>query len=276
MLKSMERSTVFFLFCAFTIACVGVEVYLCYSMVARGFTAGKAVTGVLNLTIMFGAGKLFLKLVSRTFLEPDNVISFSKLHRFASDRVRILGEDGVANQDDYAIRQRLITEVLRFAEESLREWLPGTHFELCVFVDSSQPLLFAYFDSNHDSIARSMKLREENPYWYLENNYEVTKLLKNPTSLPRIIPNTEDKKSRYYFASLQQRRQLKSTMLWCVDVKVPCAIVISSNAKNAFRESDPEVTAFIKFVGSMARFDLFDGGFIHQIHRLRPDLFPTP
>jgi len=274
MLKSMERSTVFVLFCIFTVACVGIEVFLCYSMIAGGFTAGKAVTGVLNLTIMYAAGKSFLKLVSKTFLEPDNIISFSKLHRFASDRYRISEEDGRAQLDDYATRQHLVTEILRFAEESLREWLPGTHFELCVFVDRDRPLLFSYFDSNHESTARSMRHREENPNWYLDNDYEVTRLLREPSSHPIIISNTEDKRNSYTFTSSQQRKQLKSTMLWCIDLNTPCAIVVSSNAKNAFRDSDPEVVSFIKFVGSMVRFDLFERGFLRRIHQLRPELFP--
>jgi len=274
-LKSMERSTIFILFCIFTCACVGIEVFLCYSMIASGFTTGKAVTGVLNLTIMYAAGRAFLRVVLKTFLEPDDVISFSKLHRFASDRYRILDEDGRAGLDDYATRQHLITEVLRFAEESLREWLPGSHFELCIFVDRYQPLLFAYFDSNHESTARSMRHREQNSYWYLENNYEVTKLLSEPSSHPKIIQNTADKKSHYFFVSDQQRKQLRSTMLWCIDINTPCAIVVSSNAKNAFRESDPEVVSFIKFIGNMARFDLFERGFLYRIHDLRPDLFPT-
>jgi hypothetical protein len=272
MLRSTERKTFFILFCSFTVACVLIEVFLCYSMIVRGFTAGKAVTGVLNGTIMFAAGKIFLKVVSKTFLEPDDVLSFTKLHRFASDRCRILEEDTRAGLDVYATRQHLVTEILSFAEESLREWLPGTHFELCIFVDADQPLLFAYFDSNRQGAARSMQLREKNPYWYVENNYEVTKLLKEPTSHPKIIQNTADKRIGYFFASDQQRKQVKSTMLWCIDLKTPCAIVISSNARSAFRESDPE--SFIKFVGNMARFDLFERDFLPRIRELRPDLFP--
>ncbi len=274
MLRANERSTVFGLFCIFATTCVVVEIYLCYSMISAGFTGGKAVTALLNGSIIFGAGKIFLKVVSKELLEPDDVISFSKLHRFASDRCRILDAEGSGDIGDYSTRQALITEVLSFAEESLRDWLPGSHFELCIFVDSKQPLLFAYFDSNRESTARSMKQREQNPYWYIENKYEVTKILADPSSHPRVIQNTADKKSDYSFVSPQQRKQIKSTMLWCLDVATPCAIVVSSDAKNAFRESDPEVVSFIKFIGNMARFDLFRGGFINRIRGVRPDLFP--
>ena len=119
--------------------------------------------------------------------------------------------------------------------------------------------MFAYFDSNHDSQARSMGKRTQNPYWYIENKYEVTTLLAKPSSYPRIIHDTTVKKAQYSFASAQQREQLKSTMLCCLDVGTPCAVVVSSDAKNAFRESDPEVTSFVKFIGTMVHFDLASG-----------------
>jgi len=119
-----------------------------------------------------------------------------------------------------------------------------------------------------------MSDRELNPYWYIEKNYEVTKLLTKPSSHPHIIQDTAAKKTQYAFVSAEQRKQLKSTMLWCLDVGTPCAIVVSSDAKNAFGESDPEVTSFVKFIGTMAHFDLFDRNFIHRVRTLRPDLFP--
>jgi hypothetical protein len=272
-LKPLERSSLFVLLCIFAIVCACIEVYLFYAMVSSGFTVGKGVTSVLNGGILFTGGRVFLKVLSKTFLEPDAVISFNKLHRFASDRCRVLDADGANHGDEYSNRQRLVTEILSFAESCLRGWVPGTHFELCVFIDAEQPILFAYFDTNHDNVARSMKNREQNPYWYVENRYEVTKLLANPSSHPRIIQDTAARKFQYSFASDQQRKQLKSTVLWCFDVGTPSAIVVSSNAKNAFRESDAEVTSFVKFVGTMAHFDLFDGGFVHRVRALKPDWF---
>jgi hypothetical protein len=273
MLNPRERSTVFTLFCLFTIAWVIFETYLGYSMVSGGFSWGKGITSAVNLSVMYATGKLFVKVLSKTFLEPDSVISFTKLHHFASDRCRVLDHDVQAGLDDFAARQHLVTEILRFAEESLHGWLAGSHFEFCVFVDREQPLLFAYFDSNRATSARSMGLREQDPYWYVENKYEVLKVLANPTSHPVIIQDTESKKTHYSFTSPQQRKQLKSTMLWCIDVAAPCAIVVTSDAKNAFRDSDPEVTAFVKFVGNLARFDLLEDRFIHRMRDLRPQLF---
>jgi hypothetical protein len=272
MLKSIERSTAFFLFCIVTTACAGLEVFLCYSMIAVGFTTCKAVIGVLNLAVMFATWKGFLRVVSR---EPENDISFRKLRHLSADRYSQSEKDISAGLDDYTTRQYIVTEILKFAEEFLHGWLPGTHFELSIFVDRDQPLLFAYFDSNHESTVGSMQHRERNSYWYLENKYEVTKLFNKPTSHPKIIQNTEDKKNRYFFSSDERRNQLRSTMLWCIDLNVHCAIVVSSNVRDAFQEADPEVVSFIQFIGNMARFYLFERGFLYRIRELRPDLFPT-
>jgi hypothetical protein len=282
-LKPTERSVVFVLFCAITAICIAIETYLLYTMIAQGFTAGKAVASVLNGTIIFGVGQIFIKLLTKTFLEsqppaaapavPTREELFDELHRFASDRCRTLCDNQETRLNDFASRQRLITQILAFAEGVLRERLPGSHFEICIFVDREQPLLFAYFDSNHSSTARSMRDREQNPNLYIEKNYEVVKVLTNPSSHPLVVRNTERVGTHYAFASKQQRKQLKSTMLWCFDVDNPSAIVVTSNAKDAFQETDAEVESFIKFVGTLARFDLLERRFLHRIRDMRPDLF---
>lgn len=57
----------------------------------------------------------------------------------------------------------LLTSTLRFAKETLQGCVPDLHFELCVFVDAEQRLLFRYFDAKHHSTARSMGERERSP-----------------------------------------------------------------------------------------------------------------
>jgi len=270
-LSTAKQSVLFYMLCAITVACVAFEGYLIYAMIATGFTAGKTVAGVANGGIMFASGKIFLQLLKNTLLKPEKDISFGKLHRFASDRCRALNEIRQANLDDFVSRQRLLTEALAFAEESLRGWLPGSHFELCVFVDQDQPLLFAYFDSNGNHSARSMIDREKDHNWYVKKKYEVVKVLTNPSSHLFIINDTE--REDYSFTSKQQRKQLKSTMLWCFDLENPCAIVISSNSKEAFKTTDPEVESFVKFIGTLVRFDLLDHGFLPRIRDFKPSLF---
>jgi hypothetical protein len=200
-------------------------------------------------------------------------MSFQRLHAFASDRCGIIENAIRSDQDPYLTRQNLITNTLRFSESSLKGWVPGSHFELCVFVDQREPLLFAYFDSNHNTISRSMAERERNPRFYVEKEYEVTRLLQSPTSQPRVLEDTHDSKTNYVFTSENQRKQLQSTVLICLDVSKPCALVVCSNKTNAFTEADPEVMSFIRYVGELVRFDLIEEDFVSRIREFKPSLF---
>jgi hypothetical protein len=272
MLNTKQRSIVFTLFCLFATVSVGVEVFLLYSLVVRDFTGIKVASAFLNggVLVLFGRG--FWALISKTFLTPSRMPP-DRLHRYASQRCSIIENASGLGQDLYLIRRNLITNTLEFCEECLRGWVPGSHFELCVFVDQEQPLLFSYFDSNHDVTALSMKERERNPRFYVEKGYEVTKLLGAPTSYPRVVGDTLAGKAEYAFTSAVQRKQLRSSVLLCLEVATPCALVITSNEKNAFSETDPELMSFIRYIGASVRYDLFEGDFVRQIRNLKPKLF---
>jgi hypothetical protein len=247
------------------------EAYLVCAFVERGFRDLNIIAAFLNASVLAGFAVAFSRMVSKAFLKSG--ITPDRLHRFASERCRIIADAHSSGLDEYLTRRNLITNTLKFSEECLRGWLPGSHFELCVFVDQEQPLLFAYFDSNHDTTALSTRERERNPRLYIEKGYEVTKLLRTPTSYPRVLRDTHDAKAYYVFTSDQQRKQLKSSVLLCLDVTTPCALVASSNEKNAFPETDPEVMSFIKYIGALVRYDLFEGDFVRQIRGLKPELF---
>ena len=201
------------------------------------------------------------------------MLNTTHLHRFASARCNIIENTLRSGEDLYATRQNLVTNTLKFSEESLKGWVPGSHFELCVFVDPEEPLLFAYFDSNHKTTSRSMKERERNLHFYVEKRYEVTKLLQTPTSYPRVLKNTHDMKADYVFTSDEQRQQVRSSVLLCFDVTTPCALVVSSDESDAFPGIDPEVMTFIKYIGESVRYDLIERDFVRQIRSLRPELF---
>jgi len=271
LLNTIQRWIIFALFCLFATASVALEVYLVYSLVQEKFSNIQAFTAIVNGGLVFAFSRLFIQMISRTFLKPS--IRPDRLHRFASERCGIIENAQHSGQDEYLSRQRLITNTLKFSEESLRGWVPGSHFELCVFVDQEQPFLLAYFDSNHDTTARSMKERERNPRFYAEKGYEVTKLLRTPTSHPHVLEDTHDAKVQYVFTSDEQRKQLRSSVLLCLDVATPCALVVSSNEKSAFPETDPEVMSFIKYIGALVKYDLFEGDFIRDIRRFKPELF---
>lgn len=272
MLNKTQRWIVFGLFCLFTTACVCLEIYLVYSLVQKEFSGFKLITAFLNGSVLYLFGRGFWEMISRNFLK-SSITPPDRLHRFASERCSIVENARRSSQDVYLTRRNLIENTLKLSEECLRGWLPGSHFELCVFVDQEQPLLFAYFDSNREATARSMKDRELNSYWYVEKNYEVTRLLRTPTSYPRVLKDTADAKANYVFTSNEQRKQVRSSVLICLDVTTPCALVVSSNEKNAFPETDPEVMSFIKYIGASVRYDLIEGDFVREIRILKPDLF---
>jgi hypothetical protein len=251
------------------------EGFLLYSLIDKEPNWAQALMTIAATGLLYAIARLFIKIGHRAFMHRS-VLPVDRSYRFASERCNISGNAEHTRQDLYRTRRQLLTNTLRFAEERLQGWLPGSHFELCVFVDQEQPLLFSYFDSNHDETARSMTEREQNPFFYVEKHYEVTKLLHKPTSQPRVLRDTYDTKTGYVFTSKEQRKQLRSSVLVCLDLVRPCALVISSDAKNAFSEADPEVMAFVKFIGELVRYDLFEGGFVYQIRGLQPQLFHAP
>lgn len=209
--------------------------------------------------------------MARIFLQSS--ITPDRLHRFASERCSIIENAIRSDHDPYLTRQNQVRNTLTFSEESLRGWVPGSHFELCVFVDQEEPLLFAYFDSNHDTTARSMRERERNSRFYVDKGYEVARLLQAPTSHPRVLKDTHDTKANYVFTSDNQRKQLRSSVLICLDVARPCALVVSSNEINAFPETNPQIMSFIRYVGESVRYDLIEGDFVSRIRDFKPSLF---
>jgi hypothetical protein len=271
-LKTSERWILFAIFCVIVLGAAYQE----YALSLQGFsivnTVWVLVIGVVLGGALAGSSKLFLKIISKNFLNLG--ITPSRLHKFSSARSRIVADAAHSGEDEYLTRARLVTNTLRYSEDWLRGWVPGSHFELSVFVDREMPLLFAYFDSNQDETSRSMKDRERNPRFYIENRYEVTRLLQAPTSQLHILKDTT--KTGYAFTSNHQRDQLRSTILMCPDVAAPCALVITSNKKNAFREKDEEVISLIQYIAETVYSDLVERDFLAQIRSFRPDLFPFP
>jgi len=273
MLNRVQRGIIFMIFCAIVVTSAVGEAYIVYSIVENSFTGTKLVSGFLNGGLLVGCGRLFMLMISRNFLK-SGVLSSGRLQRLSSERCSIIENARSSKDAVFLTRANLIRNTLKFCEESLQGWVPGSHFELCVFVDQEQPLLFAYYDSNHDTNARSMRERERNPRFYIEKGYAVIRLLQTPTSQPQVVKDTFDERVNYVFTSSEQRKQIRSSVLICLDLTAPCALVLSSNAKNAFSESESEVMLFIKYIGELVRYDLIDGNFVRQIRQLKPELFP--
>ena len=274
MLNSIQRSIIFGIFCIATLAVVGLDVALVWAMIANGFSSGATVAAIMNTLFLGGIGLLFKRLVEDAFIKPE-LLPMSKLHQLATERSGILENARRNNQDSFDTRRALITSTLKFVESTLQGWIPGSHFELCVFVDAKEPLLFSYFDSNHDTVARSMALRETNPKFYIEKAYEVTKVLSNPSSQPRIVGDTDAASAAYAFTTDEQRNQIRSSVVLSLDLERPLALVLSSDATGAFKVPDAKLMPFIRYAGELIHSDLLDGGFLDKVRESKPNLFPA-
>ena len=271
MLTNVQRWVVFCLFCLAVVACIILEFMQGYSTIKNGFNLKSAVLAVLLGGVVYGCGRLFVRLIERTFLAKG--ITADRLNQIASARCEIVAQAQRSRQEEYLIRQKLVENTLKFSEAWLKGWAKGSHFEFCVFVDLDMPLLFAYFDSKRDTTSASMAKREANPRFYVEQHYEVTKLLQKPTSKPLIIGDTADGKTGYFFESPGQREQIRSTILLCPSVSVACALVVTSDRKNAFPKSDQALVDFISSIAELALYDVVQDDFIKRIRGLRSNLF---
>ena len=118
-----------------------------------------------------------------------------------------------------------------------------------------------------------MQARQSDPTLYRRLAYEVVGVLDAPSSYPRVLSDTHAQTVNYAFASDQQKKQIRSSVLLSVDLETPCAFVIASNEFGAFSETDPDVIAFVRAIASLVRFDLFSGDLVNQRRTVRPDLF---
>lgn len=272
MLNSRERSITFYLMCAAVVAVFAVQLVLVYVVLFTEFTNVKLALSAIESGALGAVGWQFVRIVRENFTGRATM-PFEKLHGLMSRRCEIAENSILSSTDPYTHRKNLVTNTLEFAEGLLRERLPGAHFELCVFVDDKQPLLFAYYDSNRATAARSMSRRRREPNYYVDAGYEVVKLLRQPTSRPRIIEDTTAPASKYEFTSPEQKKQIRSTLLLCIDVSKPCALVVSCDRVNAFTEKDAELHAEVKFLSSLIRYDLVEGGFFGKIRHYMSEFF---
>jgi hypothetical protein len=273
MLSIWQSRSIFVLFMLATAGFLGLEGYLLWAMIAQGFPGGAIVTTALNTVVLGACAKNFSRLIEKAFLDKE-ALPMERLHRNAAERNRIV-EQGNNGKPIFETKRALVTNTLRFAEETLKGWVPGTHLELCVFINADQPLLFSYYDSQHDDVAKSMAARRGNPNFYIEKGYEVTKLLRQPSSHPVIIGDTHVAATGYRFTTDEQRRQIRSTLLLSLHLEAPIAMVVSSNEKNAFNRDDAKLMSFLKYVGELIRCDLTQGEFAAQVGHHSPELFPA-
>ena len=131
----------------------------------------------------------------------------------------------------------------------------GRHdFELSVFCNAETPEIVAYYDSSGKHIPRSHLHRERDPNYYIEKEYEVVALLRDPSA--HFIVISETSSSNYAFATESQQSQIRSTILHVISAEWPAALVITCNRANAFEESDSTLKEIVRGLGAAILVDL--------------------
>ena len=271
MLRTHERFIIFSLFCLFLLGLFAVEIITILNMMNNDFNIWSTLFSfALGIAGMGSILFLFKGMIRDNFMKPSTLSSES-IREYVAQRNIILDQHKL-NADQYDTCRQLVQNTLAFAEKALRGWIPGRHFELCVFVDKDNPLLFAYFDSQQRTVSRSFSKRAGNPNYYSEKEYEIVRLLQDHSSRVVVINDTLNSK-QYHFATEAQKTQIKSTLLQCIDVSVPCGIVITSDIPKAFDEKNATFMSFFHSIAGLVRYDLFERDVAHHVREFRPDLF---
>ncbi len=148
----------------------------------------------------------------------------------------------------------LLRGALQRTERVLREMIGPYHFELSVFAHKKQPRIVAYYDSASHEQARSAAEWTRNRNYYRQRGYAVVELLDNPTADLRIIPDTL--RADYRHASDEQRKNIRSTVLYCFDVNRPAALVATCDRPRAFRRGYGSLEALLRTLGCAIAADL--------------------
>lgn len=232
-----------------TLAAAGLEVWLIVRIVELGQVS--ILSGV--LAALDGAAllyflRLFAKITEQTFAKKDLVPEENLRNYFRGKNSFISSFKAVnrANRDVFVCQ--LVRELLRFLEELLRSWVGPYHYELSVFSNRDFPEIVAYYETGGQTVPRSHVARQQDPEYYKKMKYEVAELLEHPSPEVIYIPETESHDMRYSFVDESQRMRIKSTVLHCLSVDVPRALVVVCDRRRTLRE-DIRLTTLIQAMG---------------------------
>lgn len=269
MLNRWQVNIVFVVFIFIILVLTISEAYLIIS-VARGDASWvSGATALITLLFISAAGKVFLDISKRNFLDGER-LPVSSLTELAAEKARVSSNPELS---DGLKRVEMMRSILNFARNRISDWAKGAHFEFCIFADKEFPTMVAYTDSALQSRNRSMSRRDENPMYYREKMYEAVKLLDSPQSQIHYIKDTQSSDVDYSFVREEQKRQIRSSLLACTDTDSPVIFVVSSDSKDAFDLEDQEFNAFIRFLLEMIHEQTADGRFVALYRKAHPEHF---
>lgn len=258
--QNIRKNIIFFVGVVMALASAGVELWLFIALVSEGsFEALKLTIAAANGLLVFGSIKMILESWRSMFIAESSPVDLVHLSNCYSRRLQVVSQTDLDRRHIVpVINRQLITQYLVLLEGLLQANLGRHHYELSLFCDSEEPEIIAYFDSNGNTTPRSHSKRQENPKYYVDMKYEVVELLKNPSTETQFIENTLADTEDYSFTSEDQKGKVRSTLLHCIDVRIPAAIVITCNKEKVLGPDGDFKDAFLSVYFGIAT-DLYLG-----------------
>lgn len=238
-----------------------VELVLIYIIVISGqVDLTKSLVTLLNGGVVVKTTQMLVEAWRSQFItKPTSALSHCHSGRLQEIKNNTNEQDRIIDLDS-----RLITHYLALLESILTDKLGKHHYELSIFTNPVTPEIVAYYDSNYNTSPRSKKARIDDKDFYVKNKYEVVEILRYPSSQTHYIPNTHAIDEEYTFSSTEQKEKVRSTILHCIDIDWPAAIVITCNKEKVLGNDDQFKETFLSIYKAIAA-DIYLGSLIHRI-----------
>lgn len=250
----MQKNVVFVVFLLILTVSVIVQSILIYHWVTQKLDFENYFLPLFTASgsIMASIG-LFFTMIKKEFLDKKFLTQQDLKEYFILRAFSI--EMATEVKEYYFCADKLILNSLRFAEKILRKQYGNElKFEISLFTNRINPQIKYYYNSTGFSIPSSNSARQANPNYYLEKQYAVVELLKNPPN--DVCIKSETSKDNYSFVTEEQKRRIKSQAMFCICNQKPYVLVITCSKKNIFKENDTDFIQFIEAIGNCIKADI--------------------
>lgn len=213
------------------------------------FSSTTAIGGAIALRHVF-------KLYNKEFLSEPHGIFDDVKECYNVRLTTIINHPATGAKELSRTNQSLIRCYLALLVKTLEKNVGKHNYEISVFCDPDEPYIASYYDTGGRHMPTSYSERLRNPFYYIEQKYEVVEILKNPSNDVHIVSDTHDASSGYSFKNQQQKEKIKSTALYCFMHDYPAAIVVSCDKAGGFNPNNENFKDLIKAIGSAVAVDL--------------------
>lgn len=155
------------------------------------------------------------------------------------------------------ITSHAIGGALEAAIEYLRDKYGEGRFEISIFHNREEPDILFYRDSVGNKEPSSADGRRKEPQYYRAHKYEAVELLDNPSDRILIYPSLTTLTATYSFATEEQKKRIRSTVLHSFTFREPHVLVLVADRKSVFQKDDSTLIEFVGCLGHALHYDLW-------------------